>query len=302
MGFRICVAFVATLFATAAIAEEPTIAAREALQASDTARAIQLATEALNLPKVAPSDARLLHAIRGQAYLVQKEYRSAADDLTAAIGTGGSSVDVCGAVGDVFLLHGKSEIGLFKYRDSLADMKAATECEPKSPEAWTGLGNSYFGLLDGPNAIDAYNHALQLAPNYKEALSQRAKNFENAQKIDDALADYTAVLKLDPNDADTYNNRGTLFMMAGRLDESVSDFTKAAELDPTDFLVFANRAYSYFYQKKYDLAQADLNQAKKLHDDPLLAAKRSATWNEMFTKQIEYQMASLQFQLDNLPK
>jgi len=302
MVVQFSIIFIAALFATAAAADELSTAAQNALKASDPAGAIKLATEALGSSKVVPNDARMLHAIRGQAYLAEKEYDLAAHDLTAAIGMGSSPTDVCALIGDVFLLRGKSQIGLFKYRDAIDDMKAATVCEPTSPETWTNLGNSYFGALEAADAIKAYDEALRLSPTYEEALLQRGKNFENARMYDRALADYAAVLNQDPANAGIYNNRATIFVGMGRFDDAIADLSKAIELDPSNMLQFINRAYAYYYDKKYELAQVDLDQAKKLHDDPVKEESLEKEAGPVFVKRQEYEMAELQELLDNRPK
>lgn len=288
---------------TEAVAGEDVVApSRNALKSSDDARAIQLATTALNAPKVSPDDARQLHAVRGQAYLEEKSYQSAVDDLTAAIGVDETPADVCSSVGEVFLMRGTAKNKLFKYRDAIDDMKFATDCAPTTAEVWVGLGNAYFGVLDGQNAIAAYTHALQIDPNDVEALRQRGKNYENAHMFDQAIADYGAVLKLDPSDARTYNNRATLYSAFGKMDEAISDYTKSIAIDPTSFMTFFNRGSDYFYQKKYDLSRADLEKAKSLYSSPGYQSKFQAEAGEVFARRMEYQMAQLQFLLDNLPK
>lgn len=299
---RAIILLLTSVFSTAALSNDDAMSvARADLNAGNTAASIDASTQALGAAKVATDSARKLHAVRGEAYLEEKNYSAAIDDLTAAIGSEADPSDVCSLVGDVFLLRAKAGIAVFKFRDAIEDMKAATVCEPTSPETWTGLGNAYFGLLHGQDAVAAYSHALQLSPTYEEALLQRGKNFENAHMFDRALADYAAVLNGDPNNAQVYNNRATIYAGMGRFDDAVADLCKSIQLDPTNFVSFINRGWAYFYEKKYALAHADADEAQKLHDSPDFKTKFEPVAGPVFTKMMEYQLAALQQALNNVP-
>ena len=56
-------------------------------------------------------------------------------------------------------------------------------------------------------AIEDYNKALDLDPNYTEAYYNRGLAKDELQDYEGAIEDYNKALDLDPNDTYAYNNR-----------------------------------------------------------------------------------------------
>jgi tetratricopeptide (TPR) repeat protein len=300
---RIVVSIFALILLTAASSENDALGvARAALKQNDSASAIATTTQALNANGLSQANALALRAVRGEAEVSVKDYDAAIADLSPVISSSSAPNQICDLFGDVFLLRGEAFTGVYKYRDAIADLKLATTCEPINPEAWTKLGTGYFGLMDLPNAIQAYNEAIRLSPRFKEAFSQRGKVFEDSRLLDKALGDYSVVLSIDPNDPATLNNRATIYIMMGRLDDAIADLNRSIELDSTNYLIFVNRGTVFLAQKKYDLALADLERAKKLHADPKQEAEFEKTAGPVFSKMAELYMAQLEEALRNAPQ
>lgn len=52
-----------------------------------------------------------------------------------------------------------------RYEESIADCRKVVESMPLHFGAYSGMGHSYLALSDLPNALDAYEKALQINPN-----------------------------------------------------------------------------------------------------------------------------------------
>jgi len=302
MGRAILAYIMTLLMATgAAVAGASAVdAAKAALAAKDDASAIKLTTNALGEAGTSKADATALHVIRGQAYLAEEQFDDAVADFNAVIDPSAAPTDVCAASGDVFVFRGDAYVGLRRFRDGSEDFKRALLCEPENAIVRLKLGGAYF-YFDKTSAVGAFNEAIRLKPDYKEAFVSRGQNFENMQEFDKALADYGEVLRLDPDDARTYNNRATIYSALGRLDEALADYNKSIKLKPTDFMSFLNRAYLYYWKKDYKAARADVEKAKQLRADPKAKPDLIKLSNSPFLKRVDADMAQLDEDLANAP-
>ncbi len=72
---------------------------------------------------------------------------------------------------------------------------------------------------------------------------------------------YTKALEINPNYTDALINRGLVYNELGEFDNSIKDYNKAIKLDSKCALAFNNRGYTRFKQEKYKEALADYNKA-----------------------------------------
>lgn len=148
---------------------------------------------------------------------------------------------------------------------------------------------SYFdqGLLEFKQenyeqAIGCFTQALELNPNYSEALFQRGLAYTKLENHRDAFYDFDAFLELKPNDAEALFNRGIAQFYRGTAyyGEAIEDFTQVIQLKP-------NYAEAYLYRAEasstdprytdYDRAIADINQFLQLQQSHS-EAKQDIAW------------------------
>ena len=94
-----------------------------------------------------------------------------------------------------------------------------------------------LGLLDQKErhsalAVQEYNRAIALAPNYSAALFNLAI-IEAASKPAAAISLYQRVLKIQPNNASAMFNLGLTYFAIGRIADAKVWLRKAIHLDPT---------------------------------------------------------------------
>jgi tetratricopeptide (TPR) repeat protein len=133
----------------------------------------------------------------------------------------------------------------------------------------SGEANRNEGRYD--QAIDDYNQAIQVEPNYAAAYNNRGRSYYAQGDYDRAIADFNQAITLDPNYADAYNNRGRAYYAKGNLDRALADYNQAITLAPEFPLAFNGRAYVYLAKKDYERAYTDARKAISLW-------AREATW------------------------
>ena len=112
---------------------------------------------------------------------------------------------------------------------------------------------------DFEQAIQYYDKAINLNPNYAIAYFYRGNAYGNKGELDQAIQDFTKAIDLNPNDAKAYNNRGIAYGTKDDFDLAIQDFTKAIDLDP-------NYAKAYFYRGIAYSDKGELDQAIQDYD------------------------------------
>ncbi|MGO9461500.1 MAG: tetratricopeptide repeat protein [Rhodomicrobium sp.] len=85
------------------------------------------------------------------------------------------------------------------------------------------------------SALPFYDRALQLKPNYSEALEGRARILQRAGRFDEAIAAYEALFRFHPASAGSLHNLGSAFERAGRKTEALDCYERSLEGAP-DYL------------------------------------------------------------------
>ncbi|TRU94650.1 MAG: tetratricopeptide repeat protein [Microcystis wesenbergii Mw_QC_S_20081001_S30D] len=81
-------------------------------------------------------------------------------------------------------------------------------------------------------AINSFNEAIRLNPNYAQAYGNRGIAYSRLQQYDKALADYNQFIRFNPNSAAAYYNRATLYDKLGDSQKAIADYDQAIRLNP----------------------------------------------------------------------
>ncbi|MDE2279720.1 MAG: tetratricopeptide repeat protein [Xanthomonadaceae bacterium] len=102
-------------------------------------------------------------------------------------------------------------------------------------QAWQLDAEIYLRERNYPRAIDAFDHALQVAPNDPTLLYDRGLAYASAGQVDPAVRDFRSLLKLKPNDIDASNALGYTLADANRdLPEAERLIARARAARPND--------------------------------------------------------------------
>ena len=165
-----------------------------------------------------------------------------------------------------------------RWKDSFALYDAGLRVAPDCV-AYVNRGTVYLKQGDEQKAMDDFNAALQIEPDYPLALSNRGCIEIDFGNIDAAIADCSKAIQDDPILADAWNNRGNAYNRVGRTTEAVADYNQAIQLKPDKALYYNNRAAVLFGLQKVTQAKADLDKCTELGGTPhpgLVAAVNEA--------------------------
>ena len=148
------------------------------------------------------------------------------------------------------------------------------------------LGWDKFRKGDYQGAIEAFDRAIGLNPNYADAYSRRGIARAALKDNQGAIADYNQALKLDPKNFIAYIGRGNIRSASGDKQGALADFNQALKIDPNDAKLYVNRGVIRYQLEDKQGALADFNQALKIDPNDVLAYQnRGVIHSELGDKQ-----------------
>jgi protein O-mannosyl-transferase len=117
------------------------------------------------------------------------------------------------------------------------------------------------------NSLVLWNDVIDKHTTIPAAYYNRGLYFFNNSRDSDALNDFNKAIELKPNYADAYNNRGSVFMKFGRIDEALGDLNNAVSYNKNLAQAYFNRGYIFYQRKQYDQALRDYERVIELKPD-----------------------------------
>lgn len=149
------------------------------------------------------------------------------------------------------------------------------EFETSPGTIWLTLGHIYSTESNYPEAINSYDQAISVEPEFVCAYNDRGNIYLTQGNLDAALADYDMAIAIDPEFAHPYNNRGLIYAERRSFDLALSDFNQTIAYDPENALGYVNRGDVYFDLKNWEFALSDYNQAITYgFEDPAIYSNR----------------------------
>jgi tetratricopeptide (TPR) repeat protein len=146
-------------------------------------------------------------------------------------------------------------------KEALEDFNRAVQLYPEYAAVYNNRGNVLLAIGAVREAMKDFDRALVLAPGYAAAFTNRASGYMKLGQIDLAIADYTKAIALVPTSPAAYTGRGRAHLAANRPQAAIRDFTRAATLDARFGAGYRGRAEAKLSIERYDEAIEDFSRA-----------------------------------------
>ena len=178
-----------------------------------------------------------------------------------------SPIDQAVAAAVLLQRQGKIEESMERWR-AVAIISEVSD-KDLAAQAWFSVG--YLIQEHRKNAfeaaIDAYDKALWLKPNFSEAYNNRGSAKGNLGQYEEAISDCEEAIRLKPDNAEAYNNRGVAKNNQGQHAEAIADYDKAIRLKLDEAEVYNNRGNAKRGLGWHEEALADYDKAIQLKPD-----------------------------------
>lgn len=188
------------------------------------------------------------HLLLGRLYMLSKDLTNAEDEFKAARQIQPDSEE---AVSNLAYLY--NEEGDTAKAVAVINSVPGTD---RSARLYAALGYTYEQQHDYPNAVDAYQHSVDLDKDNIDARRGLAQNLLNSGKQDAALEQFRLVSEQDPQDAQAYLRISEILRRQGKYDDALASLKKAEGLVQDSMEVPFNESLIYEQQGKFDEAAA----------------------------------------------
>ncbi len=185
-----------------------------------------------------------------------------------------------GGIIGIFILdkiHSKNAIELSKqantlfelqrYQDALEAYEKAVDIRPDYAQGWNGQGKILYQLKKYKQALTAYDKAIQLQPDYLQAWSGRGLALAKLQRYQEAIASFDKALQLQTNYPEVWNAKGETFSKLNQYDNAIKSYDKAIEYKPDFQDAWYNKGLVLHELKHYDEAITAYDKAIELKQD-----------------------------------
>ena len=115
--------------------------------------------------------------------------------------------------------------------------------QPETADAAFGRGVALQEAGRFPEAIKAYDEAIQLGADHSVAFNNRGAAHGALKQYARAISDFDRALELSPAYAEAYCNRGAAYGALKQYDRAISDLDKAIALDASYARAYNNLAW-----------------------------------------------------------
>ena len=94
------------------------------------------------------------------------------------------------------------------------------------------IGTSHQRENNSNEAIETYNKAIEINPQFAEAWNNKGTALGNLGRFEEALIAYDKAIEINPQFAEAWNSKGAALGNLGRFEEALIAFDKAIEINP----------------------------------------------------------------------
>jgi tetratricopeptide (TPR) repeat protein len=114
-----------------------------------------------------------------------------------------------------------------------------------SARLYDELGDTYTQMHEGPEAVGAYRHAVELEPDQASHLSSLAQALFDTQKYQTALGEYQKLVQMEPDNAINYLRLAEIYRSLHQLDKAEQEVLLAKKHAPGNLEVLYTEASIY---------------------------------------------------------
>jgi tetratricopeptide (TPR) repeat protein len=152
---------------------------------------------------------------------------------------------------------------------AIENFNKAIQLNPEFAAAYTFRSKAYSQIGKYEKAFEDNDKALELEPNYPFAIYQRGYLYLQIEKYELAVENFNKCIERNAIFTDIYLYRSRAFIGIGKLDKALEDINKAIELKTNDPFGIYHRGYIYLKLHKYEKAIQDFDKAIQLDPENL---------------------------------
>jgi tetratricopeptide (TPR) repeat protein len=144
--------------------------------------------------------------------------------------------------------------GRGQFTKAVENFELALLIDPDYAEAHSNLGAAFQELVQFEAALRCYKRALMIKPDYVEAHSNLGNVLKNLGQLNAAVKSYEQALAIQPDHANVHSNLGDTLKELGQLDEASKSYERSLKINPSNPLFNYKFAVDLLAIKKFKQA------------------------------------------------
>lgn len=182
---------------------------------------------------------------------------------------------------------GVSYYGENNIQKAFVEFRKAFELNPEDKDVLNMTGIIYLlHYEDFPKAIDFFQKAVSVDPDFSEAHNNLGFAYEKSRKFNEAITSYKKALSnllyMTPEKA--YNSLGRVYYRLGKYDEAINEYKEALKRMPELYISYYGLALCYNEKGRY--GDASLAITKAIEMDPLYKGSKSKAVNDLSQRKL----------------
>ena len=157
-----------------------------------------------------------------------------------------------------------------QYQEALEAYEQAIRLDPQFADAYHNKGITLNNLQRYQEALEAYDQAIRLNPQYAPVY-HKSNTLRDPQRCEEALVAYEQAIRLNPKFAAAYYNKGITLSNLQRYEEALEAYDQAIRLNPQYALAYNNKGITLANMQRYQEALEAYDQAIRLNPQYALA-------------------------------
>ena len=153
------------------------------------------------------------------------------------------------------------------WRNSMSLWTHTLSCTSRNYAAYNNLGIVFFQRGQAAQAIDEYQKALEIKPDFLEARHNLANASASLGRSAEAIEQYQKALEINPDDAAAHNSLGTVLLQQGRPADAIAQYQQALRINPDYAEAHYNLGNALVSRGRLDDAIDQYQQAVRIRPD-----------------------------------
>lgn len=163
--------------------------------------------------------------------------------------------------------RGNTLYNLNRFPEALEAYDRALNLRPDYAEVWQEKAKTLSELKQYRASQSAYDKAIELNPEYLEAWTGRGYVLDKLQQDKEAMASFEHALKIQPDYPPAWQGRGDSLLNSQRYEEAIASYEKAVKFQPNLYQAWYNQGQAYQNLKQYEQAVNSYQKTVEIKSD-----------------------------------
>ncbi|MGK7949640.1 MAG: tetratricopeptide repeat protein [Xenococcaceae cyanobacterium] len=219
--------------------------------------------------KLSPKDAEVFYS-RGLVYFNLENYQQAIENFNQAIQLNSQYAEAYYKLAEAYQNRGSDYFSKYDYQqaiqeytEAIQEYTEAIQLNSQYAEAYYSRGLAYYRR----GKVYLSLAFLDQEKNYQDYQVIKKENLDQEKNYQQAIENFNQAIQLNPQYAEAYYSRGEVYLDQGNYQQAIENLDQVIHLNPQHDYAYFNRGIAYYKIQNDQKAIADFTQVIKIKPD-----------------------------------